>query len=481
MHKSSLNTGLSPMVVSPALLSDGTLPIDPDIAAEDATTGTVATNSRNGDAQEETAETSAYAAFSFLEWSFSFNRDGPAGGAHSTPTHMPYDAARDTLFAAPTFASGTPLTCASAVDSAALNMTDLFLLHHFTTVTARSLCPWHAEVQQWWTHEVPRVAVRHPFVMRSLLTVAGLHVAYLAGSGDSADNMDQSGDGTGTPAFHIARAIEQHKLAGQTAASMLPRLDRATSAPMYVFSVLTQIISMAMPWSHKDPSSPVTWDSIGVHEWIRLLRGVRTISDLGQEWGVEGDAFLGGRNAGTMPRQLYRELFEGRARAGSDGRDPVNSSSENHPERRSRWHVMHQPPLEALKDCITADIDGVEMESEEKDEMRDICLKELDQLDFVFASFLDHGESIQTVRLIFSWLCRLEARFLDSLSRHDPNCLLVFTYHAVLLHWTDRAWWMEGWGPRIIDSVSSILGGADSKYKEWLKWPRIQVGLPELG
>lgn len=467
-------------MVSPALRTDGSLPGNSDIAVEDTSTGIGATNS-NGNVQSEILDTSASAAFAFLEWSFNFNKDDSAIGVHSTPTQMSYDAARDTLFAAPTMAPRAPVTCASALDGSALNMTDLFLLHHFSTVTARSLCPWHAEVQQWWTHEVPRVAVRHPFVMRSLLTVAGLHVAYLADSGDSGDNFGQSADVTGSPSFHIARAIEQHKLAGQTAASMLPTLDRATSAPMYVFSVLTQIISMAMPWPQKDPSIPVTWDSIGVHEWIRLLRGVRTISDLGQEWGVDGDAFLGGRNEGTMPRQLYREQFLNRARASSDVRDAGGSNSEKPPERRSRWHVMHEPPLATLRELITADIGGVEMESEEKDEMRNICLGELDQLVSVFTSFLDNGESIQTVRLIFSWLCRLDARFLDSLSRHDPFCLLVFTYHAVLLHWTDRAWWMEGWGLRIIDSISSILGGTDSKYKEWIKWPRMQVGLPELG
>lgn len=122
--------------------------------------------------------------------------------------------------------------CASATDHASLNMTDLFLLHHFTTATARSLCPWHADVQQWWTHEVPRVAVRHPFVMRSLLTLAGLHVAHLCESGEAGDGVPQPVDGTDTRAFHIARAIEQHKLAGQTAASMLSTLDKATSAPM---------------------------------------------------------------------------------------------------------------------------------------------------------------------------------------------------------------------------------------------------------
>lgn len=191
----------------------------------------------NDDVQDESLDLSAAAAFAFLEQSFHFDRDYSAINRHVATTQMPYDVARETLYDSPTFAPGAAAAasrCVSANDSAPLNMTDLFLLHHFTTVTAQSLCPWHTDVQQWWTHEVPRVAVRHPFVMRSLLTIAGLHVAHLCESGDVGDYVPQSTDGTETRAFHIARAIEQHKLAGQTAASMLPMLDKATSAPMYV-------------------------------------------------------------------------------------------------------------------------------------------------------------------------------------------------------------------------------------------------------
>lgn len=144
---------------------------------------------------------------------------------------------------------------------------------------------------------------------------------------------------------------------------------------------------------------------------------------------------------------------------------------------------MHEPPLAALREYLLEG-DGSRMEIEgsaENAEARDFCLQELEQLVFVFSSFLDQGENIQTVRLIFSWLCRLEEKYLDYLSQHEPYCLILFTYHAVLLHWTDRAWWMDGWGSRIIDSISIILGGSESKYKEWMKWPRMQVGLPELG
>lgn len=224
-------------MLSPGLRSEGGLPESSEIVVEDATAGNGLPDS-TGDAQGGTFDAATAAAFAFLEWSFHFDRDDPAINRHAAPTQtqMPYNVAGDSpLLAAPTYASGAAapaVSCASAVDNAPLNMTDLFLLHHFTTVTARSLCPWHADVQQWWTHEVPRVAVRHPFVMRSLLTLAGLHVAHLCELGEVGDDVPQSADGTDTRAFHIARAIEQHKLAGQTAASMLSTLNKATSAPM---------------------------------------------------------------------------------------------------------------------------------------------------------------------------------------------------------------------------------------------------------
>lgn len=224
-------------MISPGLHSDGGLPESSEIVVGDTATSNGLPDS-NGDAQHGTFDTAAAAAFAFLEWSFHFDRDDSAIHRHvaSTQTQMPYDVTGDSpLLAAPTFTSGAAapaVSCASAVDNAPLNMTDLFLLHHFTTVTARSLCPWHTDVQQWWTHEVPRVAIRHPFVMRSLLTLAGLHMAHLCELGEVGDDIPQPADGTDTRAFHIARAIEQHKLAGQTAASMLTTLDKATSAPM---------------------------------------------------------------------------------------------------------------------------------------------------------------------------------------------------------------------------------------------------------
>lgn len=133
-------------------------------------------------------------------------------------------------------------------DEPSLNMVDLALLHHYTTVTAPMLNPWCKDLRHWWEHEVPRVAFYHHYVMRSLLALAGLHVAYLS----CPSNIDPSlpncpVTGTNAPpgttdtsnedvsanrrAFHISRAIEQHKIAGQEAAALLPNLDQTNTTP----------------------------------------------------------------------------------------------------------------------------------------------------------------------------------------------------------------------------------------------------------
>lgn len=538
----------SPGVASPGMSPGAASVMAPTPTSAHAGDGSV------GDMSMPPDPSAAAAAFAFLEWSLNATRDGPVvGDPQAAFAQMPQAHALDPMFDVSPFPQplGAPVACLAAEDDLAMNMTDLSLLHHFTTSTACELNPWHTGLQEWWIHEVPRVAFRYPFVMRALLALAGLHVAYqsqqrqqqqasspaatttatagassASASGAAAPaGIPMVGIGTGPAAspsesyhsgmqsdaaeraFHISRAIEQHKLAGQTASSMLLDLNRSTSAPMYVFSVVTLIISMAMP--RPQPAAAVrSWGSVGVLEWVRLMRGVKTIADLGETWLTEGDMLLGTFNEKVLPRALQREQREqqmrrGRAtmsgfaafsaRGSSGGGSSTTTATSTTTsgtttatgnKRRSRWYLMHEPPLTQMREAVLSGHLDAADGSEDAAEVRQLCVKALDNLQHVFQSFLDHGESVQTVRLIFSWLCQVDQLFLDSLSRHNPACLLLFSYFGVLLHWTDRAWWMEVWGPHIVESISSILGGAadmPAQFKEWLKWPREQIGLPSLG
>lgn len=509
-----------------------------------------------GDMSMPSDPSAAAAVFAFFEWSLNANMDASAGEHQAAFPPVPQVPVLDPMLQLsspfPSSSVGAPVACLAAEDDLAMNMTDLALLHYFTTNTASELNPWHTGLQEWWTHEVPRVAFRYPFVMRALLALAGLHVAYhaqqkqqeasspvatttstttnttTAGSSSSSSSaaaaagIPMVGMGSTAPrhaaasapspgdsyhsstspeattrAFHISRAIEQHKLAGQTASSMLLDLNRSTSAPMYVFSVVTLIISMAMP---RPPGAVYSWDSTGVPEWARLMHGVRTISELGAAWRTEGDMLCGTFNEKVLPRALQREQRElqMRRRRGplpGIGNSPgATAGSSSHDfdfdfggsnKRRSRWYLMHEPPLAPMRELVLSGaLDAAKDVEDDAAEVRQLCVNALDNLQDVFQSFLDHGESVQTVRLIFAWLCQVDQLFFDSLSRHNPHCLLLFSYFGVLLHWTDRAWWMEGWGPHIVDSISNILGGAadmPARFKEWLRWPREQIGLPSLG
>lgn len=577
------NTGHGPDATTP-----GT---SPGVSTGEPSTASMLGPDSSGDFPMLNDPSASAAAFAFVEWTLSTNKEASVGDHHRQQLQQQQEQQRQqqqqqqleqsfmqmpppatpnfdsTMSGTNPFSSlGFPMTCLAAEDDddLAMNMTDLSLLHHFTTSTAADLNPWDTNLQEWWTHEVPRVAFRYPFVMRSLLALAGLHVAHLSqqqeqqkqqnqqqqNQSPAANNSSHASTATPTEAedfnspmslpsseasarsFHIARAIEQHKLAGQTASSMLLDLNRSTSAPMYVFSVVTLIISMAMPrqtktqttttrgaqTTTKTTGAAITWDGTGVVEWARLMRGVKTIAELGETWLVEGDMLWGTFQEKLLPRALEREqqqhLRDARrarqplpgvsrmvpgaggfgvgAGIGSTGsRRPGGTlvgGSSHHDfnfsdvgKRRSRWYLMHEPPLAQLREAVAA---GMET-PEEGDEFaaRQLCVKALDQLQLVYSSFLDHGESVQTVRLIFSWLCQVDQRYLDNLSRHDAYSLLLFAYFGVLLHWTDRAWWLEGWGPHIVESITNILGGADApaRYREWLRWPREQIGMPPLG
>ncbi|KKY18873.1 putative c6 transcription factor [Diplodia seriata] len=96
-----------------------------------------------------------------------------------------------------------------------LNMADLELLHHFTVTTAYTLGA-TAELQTWWRIEVPHLAISHPFVMRALLSLSGIHLAHTLLSPSSSSSPSDDNDNNNNisleqrrlqAAHHTARAL----------------------------------------------------------------------------------------------------------------------------------------------------------------------------------------------------------------------------------------------------------------------------------
>ncbi|KAH7062641.1 hypothetical protein B0J12DRAFT_724636 [Macrophomina phaseolina] len=331
-----------------------------------------------------------------------------------------------------------------------LNLTDLSLLHHFTTATAPTLSPWSAELRAWWATEVPRLALSHPFVMRALLALAGLHLARTADPASAASRA------------HLARAIAQHQLALGTGRAMLRAasggVTEETSAPLYVFAVATMVMSMGLPPTPPGGAAvlPFFEEGGGAPEWVHLMRGIKAIADPGRKWMVEQSGVGAALREELRPARLWRA--DGRSAAAPQG--AVRVSGE--PGR-----AAYELPLARLRELVATGGHGGDVCE------REVCLRALDKLDQVFAAFFKYGEDLVTTRLIFSWFCEVDQEFLLQIGQRKSYALLVFSHYGVLLYWIDRTWWLEGWGARIITAVSSLL---DNDSLEWLQWPLQEIG-----
>lgn len=106
-----------------------------------------------------------------------------------------------------------------------LSMPALELMHHYTTSTHATLSS-DPDVRSLWRGPVVTLALACPYLMRSLLALSALHLAY-----HRPDERDR----------YVRVAMEYHQLAVQQAAPLVSNLSRAEAEHLFIFSVFTFI------------------------------------------------------------------------------------------------------------------------------------------------------------------------------------------------------------------------------------------------
>lgn len=105
-----------------------------------------------------------------------------------------------------------------------LQMVDLELMYNFTTYTCSTLSP-DPLMRDFWKVNVVQLALQCPYVMRALLSVSGLHIAYFR-----PDRRE----------FYIAQAVGHHEKASKAAMALLSgQVTPEIGRNLYLFSVLT--------------------------------------------------------------------------------------------------------------------------------------------------------------------------------------------------------------------------------------------------
>lgn len=74
--------------------------------------------------------------------------------------------------------------------------------------------------------------------------------------------------------------------------------------------------------------------------------------------------------------------------------------------------------------------------------------------------------------VIQEWPVRVSDGYTRLLRQRQPEALVLLSYYAVLLHWANEFWAVQGCGSALIDSISDYLGDC---WADWMEWPKSQA------
>ena len=312
--------------------------------------------------------------------------------------------------AAPTLTLGfeTPLGVSSSLKTVSiLSQLDLELLHNYTTTTCFSLSN-DPSKQQIWQVAVPREAASHDFLLHALLAISAMNLCYV----------------NPTKRHLYERAAVNHR--NLALIKSIPALNEVTADNCHALFAMSSIISVlcfVLPYGAQwiTLSDPVN-DIVSVSQ---LICGVKTVLHSAREWIALGS--LGGllnyiwdSTTLALPEEAriaFENLFDMNKRETRDG---------------------------SIRDLYNATIQD-----------------------------LKHAFEIHTVvmgepGLVFTWLLVVHASYVAQLEKKEPMALVILAHYAVLLHTSNRQWWLEGRGARLVHVICQLLP------PEWLSaidWP----------
>lgn len=296
-----------------------------------------------------------------------------------------------------------------------VDMTDMELLHHYSTSTCYTISK-HPVLQTVWQITIPKhgFAPQSQFVFRGILALAALHMGHI--------KPDLRADYFATAEYH-------HNAALKMVSTAIPHINEETGPAIYVFSTLTCIIMCAMRRNFDE-----FWTTDGsLFKWISLIRGNRaiiySINDTLKSGPLAPMFVLGHR------RKLARE-----ARSTDD-----------------------QPFLENLRQEIIESVP-------DQDELQ-CYLEALDNLAKSFATVFD--TQLVEITDVFIWVYEASDGYIELLRQQRPEALVIFGFFCVISKQLESAWWMEGFS---IPLIRAIYYHLDEEHRYWLQWPIQQLG-----
>ncbi|KAI0548890.1 hypothetical protein F4679DRAFT_288443 [Xylaria curta] len=331
--------------------------------------------------------------------------------------------------------SASELCCRSIyVSNTHINLDDAQLLLHFTQHTAGSINGNDAAIDRlfrFWSYNVPRIGLTHPFVMHMVYAFSAHHKTYLT----ALDHPAQRQKFKELAKHHTSLGLPQ-------LTSALAHIDSANCGAAYIAATLVCYSSFAAGPAGPSDLLACNLDAEQGVLWVPMVHGVRLIRAK-----FDDDELFAG-----LMEPMHRRNFE---------LSPETLLPRCISERLKR--LDWEKALQALRDMVSL----------QRSDDAAVCLSELDKLISIYEATFGtdqdgsfHGPSEN--QFVFGWLYRLERPFICCLQQRDSIALVILSYFAVLLKTMEQLWYIRGWADHLVAMVKRLAHETDLV---WLQWP----------
>jgi hypothetical protein len=301
-----------------------------------------------------------------------------------------------------------------------LAVTDMELLHHYTTVTYKTLPSSGSliDLHDIWQTKLVQLGFQNEFLLRGILAVSALHLGHLNPTRQEALALCATTHQTiALAAFHEA----------------LNRVDTSNCVAIFAFSCFIVVLAFAAP------RSP---ESIGfqkdVFDWFHMIRGCNSV--LQTQWETVANSFL----APLVKKGMIQET------TGSH-------------------QIPHYDRLTELLRLCASERLGQDRESANA---YALAVHELLNT-YTQVSILTQRKQ-DFVPIIFVWPIAIPQRYLDMLRDKQAEAMVILAYYAPLLQRIDTQWYMRGWAQYLVTQIDAALG---EEWQDWLAWPKSVTGV----
>ncbi|KAJ5706550.1 hypothetical protein N7488_006351 [Penicillium malachiteum] len=324
----------------------------------------------------------------------------------------------DSVPAQPGYAKPSNGTSVAPMTSVGLPPTidELELMHQFSTETYRSLCVSKSETRTWQTL-IPRLALKHRFLMNSILALASLHIATICESPDAR--------------VYIDAGLEYHSVSLEPFRTLIDNITPDNCDAAIAQAVVTTAICLALPQLTAGRENPSRIHNILMV--FELLQGVKRILTLGQPW-------------------INLELFS----QGIFWKDDLGGLDEDTDTALERLFILNQQTTinsKKIHHRVNNDV--------------------IHHLRYCFMKFACSPDPAP----VLAWLAAVDKEFIDNLHRREPFSLLILAHWGILLKDLDgeRWWWARHSGSVLVSELMEELRSEEPLWEGCLRWLKDKI------